>query len=83
MPAQSRLPTRFRRLARKVEWVYVLEAARWLYTHGRRSWDRLSERERRELSRLVRKTRGNPTNLSASERAELQRIVLRALGFER
>jgi hypothetical protein len=83
MSSGPRLPARFRGLTRRVQWVYILEAARWLYTHGRRSWERLSDRERRELARIVRKTRGRPGNLTPRERDELRRIVIKAVGFER
>ncbi len=83
MAPASRLPVRVAQLARRVRWVYVLEAARWIYAHGREGWERLSAQERRELGRLVRKTRGRPGALTPSEREELRRIVVKAVGFGR
>ena len=80
MPTQRSVPARVVETARRIRWAYVLEAARWLYSHGRDGWDRLSPRERQELSRLVRKTRTR-RNLTPSEREELRRIVGKALGF--
>ncbi len=77
------MPVRAGRLARRVRWVYVLEVARWIYAHGREGWERLSAPERRELGRLVRKTRGRPGALAPSEREELRRIVVKAVGFGR
>jgi hypothetical protein len=81
MAPRRHASARAAQVARRVRWAYVLEAARWLYTHGRQSWDRLSPRERRELSRIVRKARGGPRTVTPSEREELRRIVLKALGM--
>jgi hypothetical protein len=49
----------------------VLEAAMVMRTH----WGRLDDRDRRELSRIVKKSHGLPGNLSKNERSELIRIV--------
>ncbi len=81
MPAPRRVPARVVETARRIRWVYVLEVARWLYDHGRDSWDRLSPRERQELGRIVRESRGRPGSITRSEREELRRIVAKALGF--
>jgi hypothetical protein len=81
MPAPQSVPARVVETARRIRWVYVLEAGRWLYTHGRDSWDRLSPRERQELGRIVSKSRGRPGNVTRSEREELRRIVAKAIGF--
>jgi len=83
MAPPPRLPIRVAQLARRVRWIYVLESARWIYAHGREGWERLSAQERRELGRLVRKTRGRPGSLTRSEREELRRIVVKAVGFGR
>ncbi len=60
--------------ARKaVPWMLLLEAATTLRTH----WGRLDEHDRRELSRIVKKSGGRPANLTKNERSELLRIVRR------
>ena len=51
----------------------MLEAATTLRTH----WGRLDDRDRRELSRIVKKSGGRPGNLTQNERSELARIVRR------
>lgn len=83
MSSRANLALRVVQTARRVRWVYVLEAARWIYSHGREGWERLSPRERQELGRLVNKTRGRPGNITPSERAELRRIVMKAVGIGR
>jgi len=83
MAPAPRLPLRVVQVARRVRWVYVLESARWIYAHGREGWERLSAQERRELGRIVRKTRGRPGSLTPREREELRRIVVKAVGFGR
>lgn len=64
---------------RRVNWKLVLAVGARIVQEGRKRWDRLSERERRELTRIVRKSKGRPSNLLAPEREELWRIVRKAL----
>jgi hypothetical protein len=61
-----RLPGR-----KAIPWMLVLEAAMIAREH----WGRLDERDRRELARIVRKSRGRPANLTPDERSELLRLV--------
>ncbi|HEU4977240.1 MAG TPA: hypothetical protein VFT50_19285 [Baekduia sp.] len=61
-----RLPGR-----KAVPWMLVLEAAMVARDH----WGRLDGRDRSELARIVRKSKGRPNNLSANERSELLRLV--------
>ena len=49
----------------------VLEAAIIARDH----WGRLDVRDRRELARIVKASKGLPTNLTRSERSELLRLV--------
>jgi hypothetical protein len=56
-----------------VPWMLVLQSAMILREH----WGRLDDRDRRELSRIVKKSHGSPRNLSKNERSELVRIVRR------
>lgn len=74
-----RLPARLER----VPWQVVLTIGLQIAREGRRRWDRLSQRDQRELTRIVRKSGGRPGSVTASERAELRRIVWKALGPER
>jgi hypothetical protein len=56
-----------------VPWMLLLEAAVILRSH----WALLDDHDRRELARIVRKSHGNPRNLTKAERSELARIVRR------
>ncbi len=54
-------------------WTLLVEAG--LIARGR--WRSMPERERRQLVLLARRSRGWPGNLSAGERAELWRLLVR------
>jgi hypothetical protein len=41
----------------------------------KRHWDMLERKEQRELTHIVRKSKGIPSNLSKSERKELGRLL--------
>ena len=56
---------------RAVPWMLVLQAA----IIAREHWERLNQRDRSELARIVRKSKGRPGNLTPRERSELARIV--------
>jgi hypothetical protein len=56
-----------------VPWLLLLEVATVLRAH----WALLDDRDRRELSRIVRKSHGDPRRLSKRERSELLRIMRR------
>jgi hypothetical protein len=55
-------------LRRLAPWLMVFELLR----AGRDHWDRLDPGDRERVSALMRRTRGNPRNLTASDRAELR-----------
>jgi hypothetical protein len=57
--------------ARKVPWAKVLAAVVWLNTEGRRYWNRLSPRERREVLDLITKSKGSRSNLTNAEQGRL------------
>ena len=59
------------RLRPPVPWLVILEAA-WI---ARDHWGKLPVADRRELARIVRKSRGLPQNLTADERRELRRLI--------
>jgi hypothetical protein len=63
-----RLPGR-----KAVPWMMMLEAAMMLRAH----WGRLDDRDRQELSRIVKKSGGRPDRLSKNDRSELARILRR------
>jgi hypothetical protein len=70
--------------ARKVPWTQVAAAVGWLATVGRQYWDRLAPEERREVFDLLRKSKGQKSNLSRTEQdrvAELLRKVRENPGF--
>lgn len=56
---------------RGVPWLVVIQAA----MAAREHWGVLTLRERTELARLLRSTRGRASNLTAHEKAELRRLV--------
>jgi hypothetical protein len=54
-------------------WMLLLQAAVVLRSH----WSLLDDVDRRELSRIVRKSHGDPRRITKRERSELLRIVRR------
>jgi hypothetical protein len=58
--------------ARKVPWKKVLAAIVWLNVEGRRYWNRLTPKERKEVRDIALKSRGQRSNLS---NADLGRLV--------
>ena len=68
-------------LRRLVPWLIVFEVLR----AGRDHWDRLEPDDRARASALLRRSHGNPLNLTAADRAELRglgrRMHLGRLGF--
>jgi hypothetical protein len=64
-----------RRVIRKtVPWTRLVDVARaapLLKQH----WDKLTASERHELQRLIRKSKGKPSNLTLVERATARRLV--------
>jgi hypothetical protein len=67
---------------RRVRWQLVLTVALRVAQEGRRRWERLSQREQQELTRILRKSRGRPTRLTERERQDIWRIVRKAIGPE-
>jgi hypothetical protein len=68
-------------LRRLAPWLIVFEVLR----AGQAHWGRLDPADRRRVSELMRRTHGNPANLTPAERAELlavgRRMRLGRLGF--
>jgi hypothetical protein len=68
-------------LRRLVPWLIVFEVLR----AGRDHWDRLDPGDRAEVTDLMRRTRGNPRNLTARDRRMLRdlgrRLRLGRLGL--
>jgi hypothetical protein len=68
-------------LRRLVPWLIVFEVLR----AGRDHWDRLDPGDRAEVTDLMRRTRGNPRNLTAHDRRMLRdlgrRLRLGRLGL--
>jgi hypothetical protein len=83
-PVMGRLPQLFRRAAPwRMRWQLILTVGLRIAQEGRKRWERLSQREQREVTRIVRKSRGRPSNLSQRERSELRRLVGKAIGLNR
>ncbi len=65
---------------RRVPWSMVWAAAVWLVEQGRERVERnLSQKERQELLRLVKKSKGRPGNLSSRDRTRLKNIAGKAI----
>jgi len=67
------------RRAGPARWLVLYEAAKWIYEHGRRRWEKYTPAERRRLGELVRKSKGRRANLSEAERGELWELVKKAV----
>ena len=66
-------------LARRVPWVRAWLLAQWLYHQGRERLERnLDGPERAELWQLMKRSKGRPANLSASERNRFLALVRQA-----
>jgi hypothetical protein len=76
----ARLPSA--RRVREIPWDAVLGVAVQIAQQGKRRWDRLSQREQRDLMDVLRASRGRLQNLTKREREDLRRIVWKALGPE-
>ena len=69
-----------RRLWRRVPWKLVWLASVWLVEKGRERMEaNLTKRERQELIRLVKKSRGLPNTLPQRERTRLKNIAGKAM----
>ena len=79
--ARLPIPKRFRN-PRDIPWQLVLTVSVQIGREGTRRWNRLSERERREVVRILRKSKARWSNLSERERKDLREIVFKALGPE-
>jgi hypothetical protein len=63
---------------RAINWIALYEAAKFVYGHGRRSWENLTPSERAEIGRMLRKSKGRGTNLTERERERLWKLVKKA-----
>jgi hypothetical protein len=61
------------RLPKLGPWMLLLQAAMVLRSH----WGLLDDVDRRELSRIVKKSHGDPRRITKTERGDLLRIVRR------
>ena len=65
---------------RKIAWRRLLQVAFWLYTAGRRRLEsNLTKAEREDLTRLLMRSRGRPSNISLPERTRVRRLVNKGL----
>jgi predicted Fe-S protein YdhL (DUF1289 family) len=58
-----------------VPWSQVAAAVGWLATAGRQYWDRLAPEERREVFDLLRKSKGQKSNLSRMEQDRVAALL--------
>ena len=64
------------RVGRRLPWVRVFIAAKWLYERGQ---DNLTNAEQKELGTLLKKTKGDPRKLNARERTRVRNLVVKGL----
>jgi hypothetical protein len=63
----------------KTSWGRVFAVASWLFTFGsERLHDNLPEKERRELTKLLTKSKAKPSNLTDRDKTRLRRLVYKA-----
>ena len=58
-------------VVKALPWALLLDAATVINAH----WNELKESDRDRLGALLRKSKGNPSNLSKRERDELRKII--------
>jgi hypothetical protein len=78
-----RLPQRATDVAGRIDWKRVYDTARLVVRYAGEAWGRLEDHERRDLKRLLQRSRGRVQTLSPSERQRMRELVLKALGFGR
>ena len=61
----------------------MYDTARMIVHYAGDAWGRLEDHERRDLQRLLQKSRGRVDALSQAERRRVRDLVLKALGFGR
>ncbi|MFN8176247.1 MAG: hypothetical protein U0T02_14390 [Solirubrobacteraceae bacterium] len=66
-------------LGKFVPWLVLLQYSRLVLSRAQKGYTELSERERSELARIVRKSKGLRRNVTDREFAELRRLVGKAL----
>jgi hypothetical protein len=65
---------------KRLAWKRLLRVAFWLYTAGRRRLARnLKNGEREELTSLLMRSKGRPSNISAPERTRVRELINKAL----
>jgi hypothetical protein len=70
-------------VARNIDWRRVYDTARLIVRYAGEAWGRLEDHERRELQRLLQRSRGRVQMLSPADRRRMRDLVLKALGFGR
>lgn len=66
-------------LGKFVPWLVLLQYARLVLARAQKGYTELSDHERGELARIVRKSKGLRRNVTDREFAELRRLVGKAL----
>lgn len=67
-------------LLTKTPWGKVFAVATWLYTVGKGRLEKnLTKKERGELTKLMAKSKGKPSNLTERERTRFRRLVNKAV----
>jgi hypothetical protein len=65
---------------KRIPWKMVWAVALWLTEKGRERVEaNLTEKERQELWRLVKKSKGRPDNLAQRDRTRVRNIVTKAI----
>ena len=61
---------------RRIPWAKLIAAATFVYERAK---DNLTEAERRDLGRMIRKSKGDPRKLTAKERERIRTLVTKGV----
>ena len=61
---------------RRIPWAKLIAAATFVYERAK---DNLTEAERRDLGRIIRKSKGDPRKLTVKERERIRTLVTKGV----
>ena len=64
------------RAGRRIPWTKLIAAATFVYERAK---DNLTEAERRDLGRIIKKSKGDPRKLTVKERERIRSLVTKGV----